>query len=74
MPFQPDYRHMLAVLRNQRPARLPMYEHKIDVSIMERILGEPFADLEKGDDADLERILHPLLPFLPRDDLRHRVV
>jgi uroporphyrinogen decarboxylase len=53
MSFQPDYRHMLAVMSNQRPARLPVYEHKIDVSIMERILGEPFADLEKGDDSDL---------------------
>ena len=53
MPFQPDYRHMLDVLRNQRPVRLPLYEHKIDISIMERILGEPFADLENGDDADL---------------------
>lgn len=53
MPFQPDYRYMLDVMRNQRPARLPVYEHKIDPVVMERVLGVPFAALEHGDDADL---------------------
>jgi len=53
MPFQPDYRHMLDVLRNVRPARLPIYEHIISPVIMERILGVQFADLLSGDDADL---------------------
>ena len=57
MSFQPDYRHMLDVLRNKRPARLPLYEHKIDPTIMEQILGASFADLEKGDDADLQAFL-----------------
>ena len=53
MPFQPNYRHMLAVLDNQRPARLPIYEHIISPVIMERILGVQFADLQNGDEADL---------------------
>ena len=54
MLFQPDYRHMLSVLRNERPARLPIYEHIISPIIMERILGVQFADLLSGDEADLQ--------------------
>jgi uroporphyrinogen decarboxylase len=54
MAFQPDYHHMLMVLENKRPARLPLYEHKIDPKIMEEVLGKPFADLEQGDESDLE--------------------
>jgi uroporphyrinogen decarboxylase len=53
MAFQPDYRHMLTVMENKRPARLPLYEHKIDPKIMEEILGVSFTGLEGGDDADL---------------------
>lgn len=45
MNFQPDYRHMLDVLANRRPARLPVYEHIISPVIMEKILGIRFADL-----------------------------
>lgn len=51
--FSPDYRYMLDVLANRRPARLPLYEHKIDPKIMEQVLGVAFADLERGDDGDL---------------------
>lgn len=54
MPFQPDYRHMLDVLANRRPARLPIYEHIISPTIMEAYLDQPFVDLREGDVADLE--------------------
>jgi uroporphyrinogen decarboxylase len=54
MPFEPDYTHMLAVLRNQRPARLPVYEHAISPKIMEQVLGTPFAGLAGGDGRDLD--------------------
>ncbi len=54
MPFEPDYTHMLAVMRNERPARLPVYEHLISPVIMEKILGVPFAALELGSGADLD--------------------
>jgi hypothetical protein len=27
MTFESDYRHVDVVLRNRRPARLPLYEH-----------------------------------------------
>ncbi|MFP4140604.1 MAG: uroporphyrinogen decarboxylase family protein [Phycisphaerae bacterium] len=50
--FQPDYRQFEAVMRNQRPARLPLYEHIVSPRVMEKILGESFADLEKGDARD----------------------
>lgn len=53
MRFEPDYTHMLAVMRNERPARLPVYEHIISPKIMERILGVQFAELEAGDSNDL---------------------
>jgi uroporphyrinogen decarboxylase len=53
MTFQPDYRHLVDVLHNRRPARLPLYEHIISPVIMERILGNRFADLLYGDDYDL---------------------
>ena len=55
MTFQPDYHYMLDVLNNKRPARLPIYEHKISPSVvMEGVLDIQFADLEQGDDADLK--------------------
>ena len=52
MEFQNDYRHMLDVLANRRPRRLPIYEHIIDPVIMERILGVEFDNLFEGDEAD----------------------
>ncbi len=52
MNFSPDYRHVEDVLRNRRPARLPLYEHLVSARVMERILGVRFADLERGDARD----------------------
>jgi len=51
--FQPDYRHMLDVLANRRPERLPVYEHIISPAIMETYLDQPFAGLRDGDATDL---------------------
>ena len=53
MAFQPDYRHILDVLDNKRPARLPLYEHIISPAIMEKVLATRFADLENGDETDV---------------------
>ena len=50
--FQNDYRHMLDVLANRKPQRLPLYEHIICPEIMEQILDVEFADLLDGDSAD----------------------
>jgi uroporphyrinogen decarboxylase len=38
--FTPDYNNLLQVLSNQRPARLPVYEHHIDAPFISKVLGE----------------------------------
>ena len=48
MAVQNDYRHILDVLANKRPRRLPIYEHIISPAIMEKILGVQFAGLWDG--------------------------
>lgn len=52
MDFVPDYRHMESVMKKERPARLPLYEHIVSIDTMERVLGLEFADLAKGDAED----------------------
>jgi hypothetical protein len=37
--FEPDYTSLLEVLHNRKPARLPLYEHIIDVRFVEKALG-----------------------------------
>ena len=38
--FTPDYTNLLQVLSNQKPSRLPLYEHHIDAPFISKILGE----------------------------------
>jgi len=52
--FEPDYRHIVSAAKNEKPSRLPVYEHVISDLIMEKILGKKFADLLNGDDADVK--------------------
>jgi len=52
--FEPDFRNIVAAANNQRPKRLPLYEHIICPTIMEKILDVKFAEMEKGDSADLD--------------------
>jgi uroporphyrinogen decarboxylase len=52
MDFQPDYRNFASVMRNERPARLPLYEHIVSPGVMEKVLGERFAALDRGDPTD----------------------
>jgi uroporphyrinogen decarboxylase len=42
-PFQPDYNNVLQVLNNQRPERLPLYEHHIDLPFIAKALGKEMA-------------------------------
>ena len=39
MDFEPDYRQIEKVLHNQRPVRLPIYEHHIEKPFIENVLG-----------------------------------
>jgi uroporphyrinogen decarboxylase len=63
MSFQNDARQMLAVLHNQRPTRLPVYEHIISPLIMEKILQVEFAALADGNDADLNEFFRQYCRF-----------
>ena len=63
MEFQPDYRHMLDVLANRRPARLPVYEHIVNIPVMEKILGVDFAELYMGSEHDLNEFFRHYTRF-----------
>jgi uroporphyrinogen decarboxylase len=65
MTFQPDFHFMLDVMANRRPARLPIYEHIISPTIMEKILGVSFAQLEQGNDRDLDEFFTNYCRFWP---------
>ena len=52
--FEPDFRNIVAAANNRRPKRLPLYEHIICPTIMEKILDVKFAEMEKGDNSDLD--------------------
>ena len=47
--FEPDYKNILDAVHRIRPKRLPLYEHIIDISIMERIYDYKFSELYYGD-------------------------
>jgi len=62
--FQPDYRYMLDVVRNQKPARLPLYEHIISPAIMEKILKVSFNGLDlTGNNADRNEFFRQFCRF-----------
>lgn len=65
MPFQPDAQHLLDVLANRRPARLPIYEHSISPKLMEEVLDVRFADLERGDRHALKEFFRHYCRFWP---------
>lgn len=54
MSFDPDYRYFEAVCRNERPGRLPLYEHIISPNAMAKILGVQFAHLLGGSGSDFD--------------------
>jgi len=65
MTFQPDYHYMLDVMANHRPSRLPIYEHIISPTIMEKVLGNSFASLEQGDSRDMDEFFSHYCRFWP---------
>ncbi len=50
--FQPDYRNLELAARNQKPPRLPFYEHYINLESMEGLTGQPLVPLLGGTAAD----------------------
>ena len=49
---EPDINNLLAVLRRQKPRRVPMLELKIDEEVMSALLGEPYITWSKNAPAD----------------------
>jgi uroporphyrinogen decarboxylase len=62
MTFQPDFRQIENVLHNQRPARLPLYEHHIDRPFIEKVLGRQIS-LAGTKPADLEQYYSEVIGF-----------
>ena len=52
MTFQPDYTNLEKAARNIEAPRIPLYEHLINDTSMEQILGRKFAGLLEGDFED----------------------
>ena len=50
--FEPDFRNIVNAAKNQRTARIPLYEHIISHKIMETIQGKKFAYLHDGSYTD----------------------
>lgn len=72
MSFTPDYRNFLSVMKNERPARLPLYEHHISANVMQEIIGGDFADLYRNPGADLPEYFRNYCKF--HKDMTYDVV
>lgn len=64
--FIPDYTNVLDAARNITPKRMPLYEHVISESIMEKILGKDFAGLQHGDEADMREYFRNYINFFKK--------
>ena len=62
MEFQPDYRHILDVLHNRKPERLPLYEHHIDLPFISKYLGREI-ELEGNRPQDFENFYRLITGF-----------
>lgn len=60
--FAPDYNNLLQVLNNQRPLRLPVYEHHIDPPFISKILGEEISS-ENLNSKELIEYYHKVISF-----------
>jgi uroporphyrinogen decarboxylase len=50
-------------MANQRPTRLPLYEHIVSPSVMERTIGVPFASLLEGSASDRDEFFRHFCGF-----------
>ena len=62
MEFQPDYRHILDVLYNKKPERLPLYEHHIDLPFIAKYLGREIGPEGNGS-KDFEHFYRTITGF-----------
>jgi len=61
--FTPDYTNIQNAARNVKAVRLPLYEHKVADTVMEKILGTQFAELLWGNRRDKEEYFHQYYAF-----------
>jgi uroporphyrinogen decarboxylase len=53
--FEPDYRHVVDAAYNRQASRLPLYEHGMDIGVIEQIINKPIRPLLNADvDAQVE--------------------
>ncbi|HHW49191.1 MAG TPA: hypothetical protein GXX14_11350 [Clostridiaceae bacterium] len=50
--FQPDYTNVVKAAYNIKSERMPLYDHKVSVKVMEEILGKKFGDLYNGNTSE----------------------
>ena len=62
MSFKPDYRQIEKVLHNQRPERLPLYEHHIDKPFIEKAIGKEIG-LQGNRPEDFEDYYRQIIGF-----------
>ena len=53
-PFQPDYNHLIDAAMNRMPKRMPLYDHGVDSSVMEKITGIEVGLRIDGTEDDLD--------------------
>ncbi|MDR2618476.1 MAG: hypothetical protein LBC62_06370 [Treponema sp.] len=63
--FVPDYRNVVNAAKNQKSARIPLYEHIISPLIMEKIQGKRFAALMDGGFSDKLEFFRHYNQFFP---------
>jgi uroporphyrinogen decarboxylase len=62
MNFEPDYRQIEKVLFNERPQRLPLYEHHIDLPFIEKVFGRKIT-LQGNKPGDYEDYYRQIIVF-----------
>lgn len=60
--FQPDYTNLISVLNNQKPKRLPLYEHHIDIPFIAKALGKELKPLSNSP-SDMEAFYSEVIGF-----------
>mgnify|MGYP000176579777 CR=1 FL=1 len=61
--FSPDYTNVVQAARNIEAKRMPLYEHFIADSFIEKVIQRPFAGLALGDEKDKRQYFRELLDF-----------
>jgi uroporphyrinogen decarboxylase len=64
--FIPDYKNILNAVQRLPHKRIPLYEHIIDTSIMEEILGIRFAHLYNGNEKDKRQYFKNYIRFFKK--------